>query len=776
MRISRKRWLALAGATVLATTTIFVATNAYADPGGTITGHLLDNGVPVPNVNVALLTDGPPVPLPPTSTDASGAFTLADVPTGAYRVSFRLPGFVTFFAHGSTTFEGSDLIDVADGATVTLEETVPPHGAISGRLTRPDGSGVSAFVQAFGGAGSLSTSTDPTGAYTLPYVWVGSYRVQFSPSGAPQQFAHQKPDFPSADVFPVAAGVTTTVDDVLLPSGTITGRVTNQGSAVSFASVQIIPSTAQFDQTVATTVTNFDGTYRVDVPAGSYKVKVRFPSGISQYAHQNTSLAAADTFTVVEGETIVVDENALVPSTIRGTLTNEDGSPAMGAFVSVRSGFDFFGTAVGPTGEWSVSVLPGTYTVSFSTQLGTQWAFGKTSESTADPITVGSGATVEVNDVLLAPGSVTFTATDHKTGAPLTEFCVSHSFGGPCTTTGSITVTARAGDFWAFVTTEDQAYIPAEVRLTVVSGQDIPIAVSLIKAATVNTVIKDAETGAPVSGACVSLVSPVNPTMLIPFGGTCSGPNGAVAIRGVTPGVYNAFVNVHDGVHGMQWVGLSRGTGAQARARLILASEGATVTVPDIKLDKAGTVTGTVRDEATGAPLEDAFVALASFNSGAGHGIIGDLTDDQGRYSFGDLGPYAWTFFFRHGIHASVFSGGTGDRFFAQGVKINVGQTTTYDLNMRGGTLFTGMVRRADGTPPEFARITLVHALSGDELSNSDVMGAQPYELHVAGPLLVKLRIDGGPGLAYVGGADFFSAKVFLVGSASPQVQDITVP
>ncbi len=72
--------------------------------------------------------------------------------------------------------------------------------------------------------------------------------------------------------------------------------------------------------------------------------------------------------------------------------------------------------------------------------------------------------------------------------------------------------------------------------------------------------------------------------------------------------------------------------------------------------------------------------------------------------------------------------------------------------------------------------MTLVHALSGDELDVSDVTGSQPYELHVASPLLVKLRIDGGPGLAYVGGADFLHARVFLVGTASPQVQNITVP
>ncbi len=355
---------------------------------------------------------------------------------------------------------------------------MPAHGAIAGRLTRSDGSGVFASVQAWGALGSFWTNTDSTGDYVLPYVWVGSYRVQFNPNGAPQQYAHQQTDVANAEVFTVTEGVTTTVDDTLVAVGTIAGRITNQGVPVSFASIQILDSTSPFDNQVGSTFTSFDGTYQVGVVPGTYKVKVRFPNGISQYAHQQTSLTAADTFAVAEGATIVVDEEALSPSIIRGTLINADGTPAMGAFVSVQSEHDFFGSVVDHTGSWSVSVLPGTYTVSFNTQLGTQWAFGKSSAATADQITVGSGATVEVNDVLLAPGSVTVTATDRSTGAALTNICVSHSFGGSCTTTGSVTVPAFAGEMWLFVGTEDDSYIGEQVTVTVVSGQDTPVAVS----------------------------------------------------------------------------------------------------------------------------------------------------------------------------------------------------------------------------------------------------------------------------------------------------------
>ena len=778
MRISRQRWLALAGAALLAATTVFAASNAYADPGGTITGHVLDNGVPVSDVTVQIFVDDGSFFVPEVTSDASGAFTLADVPPAAYRVSYRLPGGNTFFANSATTFEDSDLVVVEDGANVTLDEAVPPHGAIQGRLSRADGSGVFAFVQASSATGSVFTTTDPNGDYSMPYVWEGTYRVQFTPSGAPEQYAHQKTDFLSADLFTVTAGANLTVDDTLIPTGFITGRVTNQGQPAQFVHIQVLNADAPFEQPVASTFTNFDGTYRVGVLPGTYKVKFSFSSiGISQYAHQKTDLASADRFTVAEGEEVVVDEAAVTPSTLHGRLTNADGTPAVGAFVGIQSAQQFYGAAVEPTGEWSATVLPGTYTVSFGTPLGTQWAFGKSSQAAADQIVVGSESTVEVNDVLRAPGSATFTATDHKTGAAITNFCVNHSSGGSCTTTGSITVSTLPGEFRAFVIAgEDQSYIAQEVIVNVASGQDTPVTVSLVKAATLTTVIKDAETGAPVVGACLHMVQTLNPITLTSQR-TCSGPDGTLTVKGIRPGVYNGFVSVHDGLHGMQWVGFNRGTGAQATARLILLGEGTAATLPAIKLDKAGTLTGHVRDQATGNPLEFAFVGTASFSSGLGDAPPGAAnTDTQGSYTIRDLGPYKWTFFFRRFGYASVFTGGTGDRFLSTGVKINVGQTTTYDQSMKPGTTLTGVVRLTDGTSPAFARVTMVHALSGDELDVSDISGTQPYELHVAAPLLVKLRIDGNFSSNWVGGADFLHAKVFLVGTTSPQVQDVTIP
>lgn len=770
--LTPKRWLALGAVALVMVATTLVTTDAFAVPGATITGHVLDNGSPVANVTVQARPTGNTGPVPPVTTDSTGAFSLVNIPIAVYRISFRLPGgSTTFYSPGATSYETAGLISVGVAETLTLEESVPAHGAISGRLTRSNGSGVQSSVQAFGPAGTFFTNTDATGAYTLPYIWLGTYKVVFSPSGAPTQYAHQQTDSAAAQTFDVTAGATTVVDDTLVPTGMIRGLLTKNGAPAAFSFVTVF-ATTPYLQSVASATSGPDGTYQVSVVPGTYAVKVQFPGGLSQYAHGQVSLSTADQFTVVEGQSTVVDEQALIPGTIQGTLTNPDGSPASGLSVAVKGESQSYNASLNAAGSWSVAVLPGVYSVSFGSSQGVQYAYGQSSQETANSFTVGPSTTVVVNDVLLAPGSATFTATDRATGAALQSFCAILGNGSACTTTGTLTIARRAGRYNASVYTQDQSYVNERTTVTVLSGQDTSVALQLAKAATLTTVVKDAETGAPVAGACVQLVSPVDPTSLTRNGGACSGVDGVVNLRGIRAGAYNAFVNVHDGVHGAQWVGLVKGVGAQIKSRLILAGDGAAITLPAIKLDRTATITGTITDAATGKPIEQAFAGVASFIEGRGDSGPGDVTNSAGRYTITGLGPYSWTLFFRSLNHASVFTGGTGDRFLASGTSLSAGQTATYDLTMRAGTTFTGTVLTGNGMPVN-TRITLVHALTGDELYSSDVHGgAAVYSLQVASPLLVKLRYDSQQ---FVGGADFQHAQVFLVGNASPQVQNITV-
>jgi hypothetical protein len=228
MRISRKRWLALtSAAAVITTTTVFAAVNAYADPGGTVTGHVLDNGTrsrccraDVHRRRVGLPRD--------VFTDASGAFGFDNVPPAAYRVELPATGQHDLLRPQCDDVRGfradrgrrrGDRDSGRSGPATRLDLRTPESVRRYGRERN---------VQGIGNGTSFFTFTDGAGNYTMPFVWVDTYRIQFNPQGAPTQYAHQRPDFISADLFTVTAGSNLTVDDTLMPSGFITGRITNQ--------------------------------------------------------------------------------------------------------------------------------------------------------------------------------------------------------------------------------------------------------------------------------------------------------------------------------------------------------------------------------------------------------------------------------------------------------------------------------------------------------------------------------------------------------------------
>jgi hypothetical protein len=748
-----------------------------ASPGGTatVTGHMRDNGVPVPNVTVRLVA-GVPVTIPLVQTGADGAFSVGGVPAGLYRVEFSVAGAV-FYSPGAVSFFDATAYQLGADQTLVLEESVPAHGVLTGTVHNTDGTAasnveVSASGTAPGGNKTFGMVrfTGVDGRYSFPYAWAPvSYTVSFR-LGTGRQWAHQKLSVADADRFAVDTGQTTVVDEVLFATGTIAGRFTNQGLPVAFAFVSVLSPTGA---PVASAVTGADGTYSMILPVGTYVVQFRAPNGTMQFAHQQPTIATAERFTVTAGQTVVVDEQVITPATIRGTLRNPDGTAASFLGVTITDGASRnYNATPGPGGTWQAQVLPGTYRVAFRTAIGQQYAFGRTSLATADPIEAVANQTTVVDDVLAAPATLTVTAREHRGGAAVSSFCVSAGPANSCTSTGSVTTTLLAGHLPVFVRDPSGVLLPETVEVDLVSGQNTAISVELLKAARVTTVIRDAATGAPVGNACLRLVEPLRPFTLGATAQACSAPDGTVTLPNQRPGVVNAFIEVRDGVHGMQWVGLNRGTGAQARARLVLIAEGATVTLPDIRLDRKASVSGVVRDAASGLPVPNTYAGLSSFDAGFGLSGVFVLTDSFGQYTLDDLGPYPWTLFFNDlpGSHASVFSGGTGDRYLAAGVALTAGQTTSYDVSLRAGTLLTGTVTPPAGaTPGQFRRITLVHALSGDELDAYDIQGTGPYAFPVAGPLLVKLKIDQ----AWVGGEDFLHADVFVVGPEGTTVVNL---
>ncbi|MGE5828772.1 MAG: carboxypeptidase regulatory-like domain-containing protein, partial [Micromonosporaceae bacterium] len=638
------RRLALAAVTLVTALVGVTTIPAFADPGtGAIAGHLLDGTTPLVSSQVTVFT-------PDFSwvasgfTDDTGAFRIADLDPGQYKVAFLLPGFVTQYSSQKDSFEAADLYTVADGVDTVIEEQVAPHGSIGGRITTAAGAG-SPFANVLLYRDfdiSAQGTADADGNYLLPYVTAGSYRLQINPQNAPQQWAHQHTQFDDADLFAVTVGSLTTVDETLIATGTIRGRFTSGGQGVGGVFISVEPVDSGGGSVSGST--DVDGNFELSTLPGSYRVRFQQPNGLSQYAHEKRSFDEADIYPVTGGGEIVINEEALTPGTIRGTLTDSAGNPVAGAGVTATSpDMDAF-AFTNADGTYEIQVLEGTYKIRFDNQQQNQWAHNKTSRASADSFPVGAGEVVTVDEQLLAPGTVQVTAHDATTGAAITNFCASlrsDSFQFVCTQDGTVTFTAGPGTYEVSTYPDDTKYLFARVSgVVVTSGQTTTVDLRNKLAVIITALVTDRQTGAPVENVCVWAVNPAKHERPGNSALGCSDGTGAAKIEQLDAGTYNLFVTVFDGEHGHQWVGLNGGTGKQPLARSFSVHNGDNVSAP-VKLDRGGTVSGVVTDKVTGAPIPFALVSLVSSNPGAGDGI-GVGADSHGHYTFNNLGPYDW--------------------------------------------------------------------------------------------------------------------------------------
>lgn len=433
------------------------------------------------------------------------------------------------------------------------------------------------------------------------------------------------------------------------------------------------------------------------------------------------------------------------------TVTTATGAPTGGTVYVyrpdrglVRSGeLDAEGrvTLTVPAGSYRAEIVPATGPDEYD-YARAQWWHGKTSFETADTITVTAGATVEITEQLLPTGSIEITARDSSTGASIADFCAADDrwLRNECSE-GSGTVTLAdlpPGTHLIWVFSEDDTYLSTSTELTVQPNATTTATVELAPAARIETTIVDAATGAPVPNACVA-VSLAGSGRLPESVGYCSEDTGAVTIGYLEAGSYQLFVEPpSDSGLGAQWVGWRGGTGDPARARVVRVSSGATVQVPPIRLDPAGTISGVVTSAATGQPVRDAYVSLSAW--GRSGPTFGVWTDEQGRYQLDWLGPYPWRLFFTADDHARQWSGGTADRRLAERIPVRAGQTTTYSPALQVGTVLTGQVTDASGAPLA-VDISIYHAQTDDLIGD----GWSPdgtYRSLVLGPTTVKILRD----------------------------------
>ena len=365
--------------------------------GGTITGSVTVNGVPVAN---AQMDAWGPSGEGWAETDTTGAYTMSGLATGTYTVSVRLDN--TDYPDYTSPEKTASVTAGQTTTGVNFELTL--GGSISGSVTYPDGSPVADIrVEAWqemqnwdtgGGHGEVWTTSD--GTYIMKGLTSGTYRIEVRIDDPSMNYAVE---FQTVSV--TAGQETTGVNFVLTSGGSISGTVTDSdGNPVANAELNAWKPEgeggggwAMTDSNGAYTMTGLSsGTYNVEVRAGDYSSTMKT---VAVTAGQDTS---------------GVDFVLTVGGSISGTVTYEDTTPAVNVRVEC---WNEIGSGRGdaltdPDGVYTIRGLStGTYRVKVRIDDPTA---NYASESRKISVTAGQ-TTTGVNFVLSAGGSISGTVT-----------------------------------------------------------------------------------------------------------------------------------------------------------------------------------------------------------------------------------------------------------------------------------------------------------------------------------------------------------------------------
>lgn len=381
--LRQQAWSGVILAVILALTGSTPPASGQAVQGGSISGTVTDQatGAPLQSICVFAHQVDPGGLISGVSTDASGTFTVGELPSGMYKVGFfdECDGSINYMSewhNDKPDFDSADPISVAEGETVSgVDAALNQPGSISGtvidELTGAPLEGMCVFARdPATGLSASSTQTGPGGIYTLGGLRTGNFIVSFHgcvPESAYfQEFYDDKPDEFSADLVPVTVGEDTPgIDAALTPGGFITGTVTDEATAERLFGICVYVFDPQNNQ-VDVEITS--GDYFVGpLRAGEYYVEFRDTCGdeeprvsyyISEWYDDTPTRATATAVTVTPGQqTTGIDAALTFGGSISGVVTDEaTGEPLTVICVTV------FDIATGERVQDTFTGLDGSYT------------------------------------------------------------------------------------------------------------------------------------------------------------------------------------------------------------------------------------------------------------------------------------------------------------------------------------------------------------------------------------------------------------------------------
>ncbi|WP_436497601.1 carboxypeptidase regulatory-like domain-containing protein [Actinokineospora sp. HUAS TT18] len=388
---------------------------------------------------------------------------------------------------------------------------------------------------------------------------------------------------------------------------------------------------------------------------------------------------------------------------IVGTITNaETGAPVGGAWVEAydSSGYSTGGVNAEEDGTYDLYWLePGeAYRLHvYAYDHIAQWAFGKDSLGTADPVTAPGTASIA-----LAPVKYGTVVGGFKTsaGAPIANATVELHEGYQNFRRSAVTDAAGAfrmtrvvpGTYtlkfiqpsglsqWAY----GQVNFADASQITVGDGETA-VWETALPTGNLDITVTDAKTSAPLAGACVSTRG--GPQFVF----ACTGADGRAAFRTISVGTYSFSISPP--------AGYLYGGVDDVVVRADATTSAATTLTPEAKLEF------TMRDAATAAPVAGACVVLVNEE---GRGVVHDHTncaDSQGVVRVGGYPAGRFRAFVKttDGVHGAQWvgaHGGTGNVDKATWIEAVAGATASVPVRLDGAGAISGTVTaQADGRP-----------------------------------------------------------------------------
>jgi 5-hydroxyisourate hydrolase-like protein (transthyretin family) len=607
---------------------------------------------------------------------------------------------LTVTADGSTTTAGFALVP-----GITISGTV--KSALTGLAA------TNASVNLFNASNVQVASTGVnSGTFTTPGLLPGSYWVKTSnSSGLIDQVykaggnlvcssSCRAPDVGTA-VTVTTAATPSTIDFSLDTGGSISGMVTNKvgGAAISNLQVQAYDSAGNF---VNSQSTNSSGVYTIGgLTAGNYYVATSGFGGftfINQVFNSAGNVPCQRCTVTTSGSLVAVTVGATksgidfaltAGATITGTITNASGgAPIAGINMSLFSSSSpttaLPGTQTNGSGVFSYTGLSeGTYYLRTNNNLGYvdqlfdgKVACGGCSNTSGTAITVTAATPASANFSLTLGGRISGTVTDQTTGNPVSGINVSlYSSSGSFITTGTTNDAGKyvgqsglaPGTYFAQVISSSSGksagyigqlfngikctfncFVTTGTPIPVVAGVETPnINFVVSQGGRVTGTITDVNGGAGVEGVSVQIFDSVS--FGPPLGTGTSSASGTFAVTGLPAGTFVAKTSNSVGYIDKLYDNFTCSNCSVTTGTPFVVATGATTPGVNFKLDKGGTISGTVMDT-NNVPIANASVSVLNSQ---GSQVTTGFTTQTGAYITG--GVPAGTYFVKTNLFNSAF-------------------------------------------------------------------------------------------------------------------------